>query len=155
LKQIFHIFSIQVRRFDVDDISLKPVGNTFKAAVTDASGSLSGEYMAGYKTWFIKMKNQGRITATFSKVSIAASVTLTTNGEVYTFQDQDITSFEGPFVPVVARWSNVWIFDRWLRLRLRVRVRAQATAPFLIRPFGIYSLSRVHQMNANYPVSVK
>ena len=44
-------FSIKVRSFDLDDISLKPVGNALRAAVTDASGALDGNYKAELKAW--------------------------------------------------------------------------------------------------------
>jgi len=54
-------------------------------------------------------------------------------------------------VAVVKRAGHCFVI---VNLRSRVRVRAQATAPFLIRTFGMDSLSLVHQMNANYPVSM-
>jgi len=81
-KGSYEVKNIEVRSFDLEDISLKPVGNALRAAVTDASGALDGNYKAELKAWLFKLKSKGKLTAKFSKVSIAASITLTTNGEI-------------------------------------------------------------------------
>jgi len=78
----FRVDNIRVSSFDVDDISLRAVGNGLRASITGVSGRLDANYWIKQRVWFFYISNSGRLSATFSRVSVSATVTLTPSGEI-------------------------------------------------------------------------